>query len=54
MTAASEERGTVMPARENANWLRALRRYMAFVAGANLVWEFAHMPRHTLPDRSRD
>lgn len=29
-------------------WLDALRRYMAFVAGANLVWEFAHMPLYTL------
>ena len=29
-------------------WLSALRRYMAFVAAANLVWEFAHMPLYTL------
>ncbi len=30
------------------SWLSALRRYMAFVAAANLVWEFAHMPLYTL------
>ena len=30
------------------DWLRALRRYMAAVAPANLVWEFAHMPLYTL------
>ena len=30
------------------DWLRALRRYMAGVALANLGWEFAHMPLYTL------
>lgn len=30
------------------NWLRALRRYIGFVAAANLVWEFAHMPLYTV------
>lgn len=29
-------------------WLRALRRYVGFVALANLVWEFAHMPLYTI------
>lgn len=29
-------------------WLVALRRYMAFVAVANLGWEFVHMPLYTL------
>lgn len=29
-------------------WLSALRRYIAFIAVANLVWEFAHMPLYTL------
>ena len=29
-------------------WLSALRRYVAFVAVANLVWESAHMPLYTL------
>lgn len=29
-------------------WLRTLRRYIVFVAVANLVWEFAHMPLYTL------
>ena len=48
MTETSEERGAASPVRENASWLRTLRRYMAFVAGANLVWEFAHMPLYTL------
>ena len=27
-----------------ATWLMTLRRYMIFVAVANLGWEFAHMP----------
>ena len=30
------------------DWLRTLRRYLAFAALANLVWEFAHMPLYTL------
>jgi len=30
------------------SWLRTLRRYMGFVAVANLIWEFAHMPLYTL------
>ena len=29
-------------------WLATLRRYMAFVAVANLLWEFAHLPPYTL------
>jgi hypothetical protein len=29
-------------------WLSALRRYITFVAFANLIWEFAHMPLYTL------
>lgn len=29
-------------------WLRTLRRYIVFVAVANLIWEFAHMPLYTL------
>mgnify|MGYP003119712945 CR=1 FL=1 len=29
-------------------WLYALRRYMLFIAAANLVWELAHMPLYTL------
>jgi len=29
-------------------WLRTLRRYMIFIAAANLAWEFAHMPLYTL------
>ena len=31
-----------------ADWLRTLRRYIVFVAGANLVWEFAHLPFYTI------
>lgn len=31
-------------------WLRVLRRYMAFVALANLAWEFAHLPLYTIWD----
>lgn len=29
-------------------WLGTLRRYMIFVAVANLTWEFAHLPFYTL------
>lgn len=32
----------------SGEWLSALRRYIAFIAAANLVWEFAHMPLYTL------
>ena len=32
----------------NTSWLSALRLYLLFTAGANLVWEFAHMPLYTL------
>ncbi|MDZ3836176.1 MAG: hypothetical protein U0S49_02245 [Rhodospirillales bacterium] len=32
----------------SVEWLSALRRYIAFIAAANLVWEFAHMPLYTL------
>jgi hypothetical protein len=30
------------------SWRRGLRRYMTFVAAANLVWEFAHLPLYTI------
>jgi hypothetical protein len=33
---------------EPAAWLRVLRRYMALVAVANLVWELAHLPLYTI------
>lgn len=29
-------------------WLGTLRRYMIFIAIANLAWEFVHMPLYTL------
>lgn len=29
-------------------WLVALRRYMTFIALANLLWEIAHLPLYTL------
>lgn len=29
-------------------WHRALRRYVMFLGGMNLVWEFAHLPLYTL------
>ena len=48
MTATSDEQDAGLPALDNANWLRTLRRYMGFIAGANLVWEFAHLPLYTL------
>jgi hypothetical protein len=33
---------------DSTTWLRALRRYFAFVAVANLLWEFAQLPLYTL------
>ena len=48
MTATLDEQGAGLPDLQNANWLRTLRRYMGFIAGANLVWEFAHLPLYTL------
>ena len=35
------------PARAGA-WLGVLRRYLLAVAGANLAWEFAHLPLYTI------
>jgi hypothetical protein len=29
-------------------WLTALRGYLGFAAGANLLWEFAHVPLYTI------
>ena len=37
--------GRVAP---GGSWLGALRRFLIFVATANLVWEFAQMPLYTL------
>lgn len=34
--------------RTGSTWLIALRRYISFVAVANLVWEFMHLPLYTL------
>src|SRR3546814_11981285 len=49
MGAAAEESAPVAAQARPANdWLRALRRYIAAVALANLVWEFGHMPLYTL------
>lgn len=42
------EPGTGVAAQGAGGWLGALRRYMAVVATANLVWEFGHMPLYTL------
>lgn len=33
---------------DGIDWLRTLRRYMAFFTCANLLWEFAHMPFYTI------
>ena len=32
----------------SSNWIVALRLYLALVAGADLVWEAAHLPLYTL------
>lgn len=31
-----------------STWLVALRRYLSFVALANLIWEFMHLPLYTI------
>jgi len=31
-----------------SSWLHALRRFLIFIAAANLVWEFAQLPLYTL------
>jgi hypothetical protein len=45
---SSAPAGTLADPGGAAAWLRVLRRYMAFVALANLVWEFAHLPLYTI------
>lgn len=30
------------------SWISAIRRYIVFMAGANLVWEFAQLPLYTI------
>ncbi|MBU0726710.1 MAG: hypothetical protein KJ904_05635 [Alphaproteobacteria bacterium] len=47
MTAAHSSDG-LFGAASAGGWLSALRRYIVFIAVANLVWEFAHMPLYTL------
>jgi hypothetical protein len=32
----------------SSNWIAALRAHLATVAGADLVWEAAHLPLYTL------
>jgi hypothetical protein len=39
---------TAQVAANETDWLSALRRYLLFVALANLIWEFAHMPLYTI------
>lgn len=33
---------------QDGAWLRTLRRYVAFVVPAHLLWEFAHLPLYTI------
>ena len=45
--------GTGIPSVGSApesGWLHTLRRYIIFVAGAHLLWEFAHLPFYTIWD----
>lgn len=39
-----------MTSTETRSWLATLRRYLAFVLLANLVWELAHLPLYTIWD----
>lgn len=39
-----------MTSTDTRSWLATLRRYLAFVLLANLVWEFAHLPLYTIWD----
>lgn len=34
--------------RPDGSWLQVLRHYVAFIAGANLIWEFAQLPLYTI------
>jgi hypothetical protein len=38
----------VVPRPAPGSWLAVLRRYLPFVAVANLAWEVAHLPLYTL------
>jgi hypothetical protein len=38
----------VVPRPAPGSWLAVLRRYLPFVAVANLAWEMAHLPLYTL------
>lgn len=43
--------GTDIPSVGSApasGWLHTLRRYIIFVAGAHLLWEFSHLPLYTI------
>ena len=33
---------------DQRSWISAIRRYIAFIAIANLIWEFAQLPLYTL------
>jgi len=44
----AETRAESLDASGCSAWLPTLRRYMAFVAMASLLWEFAHLPLYTL------
>ncbi len=44
----AERRADLPDAPDAGAWLVTLRRYMVFVAVANLLWEFAHLPLYTL------
>lgn len=34
-------------------WLKALRRYLAFIVPGHLLWEFAHLPLYTIWHEAR-
>ena len=48
MTAASDAPRDDRHVPPTLSWLDALRRYLVFVALANLLWEFAHLPLYTI------
>ena len=41
-------RSRLLPSTGTATWLAGLRRYIAFVAVANLLWEVAQLPLYTI------
>lgn len=47
-SAALAESSTRWQGNMQVDWVHALRTYLAVIAGANLLWEIAHLPLYTI------